>query len=259
MMQKPLPPRTTSMRQLLLMTATFLLASGCASHEDPDGSTPKPPVQPVEPEVPDADPIAEPPPPEEPAEPAVRVALSSVQLHQDCPDPEPEAGAAKPAAPASVRPEPQGDMPKPSPAKSRAKRAKPTSPGFAPSARRSCTQSTMQLSFTSETEGVVTVAVKEARLVLVDDKSVLGTLKTRMPTAWDDTDGYKAWDEALPRGALKASYKLGGPDWIGVESKLGGTSFGRMYMLEVDVDLGGTVQTVRSTEFTRERPHRVVT
>ncbi len=223
------------MRRLLLITASLALASGCASHEDPEGSTPKPPVRAAEPEVPDADKPEDPPPVEEPAELEIRVALSSVQLHQDCPDPKPEPEAvddevAKPSSMMPAKPTSPAATPKP------AKRRRSATPGFAPS-RRACTQSTMQLSFTSEAEGVVTVAVKEARLLSAENKKVLGTLGTRGPTFWDDTDGYKAWDEALPKGALKASYKLGGPDWNAVEKSLDGvSSYGQMYVLEVDVD-----------------------
>jgi hypothetical protein len=222
------------MTRFSAITLCFLLGS-CAASDESKPETPKV-VAPEE--------VAE----EPAASPASKMAapsIASVRLVQDCPDKE----LASVTAPA-----PELAKAEKSNRAAKSKRKADSAGGF----MQPCTQSTVQLAFTGQGSASATVALKEVRLASADGKA-LGTLSPRKPTIWKE-GGYDAWDGALPAEVdSKVSYKLSLPDWQAVEAAIGGTSFGPMYILEIDVDVGGTVTTIRSPEFERGRAEIVKT
>lgn len=122
-----------------------------------------------------------------------------------------------------------------------------------------CTQSRVQLSLANSGKTVGTIKIVAARLFQPGKSAVLGTMQTRKPANWSTPGAYVGWDETVPAGeAVKASYKLSQPDWSKINAKLGNT-YGQMFELELDIEIDGVKQTVRSPEFSREEPHVVVT
>ena len=121
-----------------------------------------------------------------------------------------------------------------------------------------CQQSTMQVSFAGQGPASSKVVIKELRL-LTPEGSPLATLKTRLPTVWEESV-YSPWDEVLQAGKdINVSYKIAPPTWGEVERALGGPSHGKMFVLEADIEVGGETQTVRSIEFTRFQPQAMPT
>ncbi|KIG14642.1 hypothetical protein DB30_06521 [Enhygromyxa salina] len=188
-----------------------------------------------------------------PAKLAVKLAVASVQVIQDCPDP-PEPA---PSGAAHDSPPPTEPMPaQPPAAGARADpgaAARKAGPGF----QQPCTQSTMQLTLAVDGDAPQTVRIAAVRLLDKQGK-VVGTLGSRKPSAWVD-QGYAPWDETVGKGEVKASYKLSLPDWNAVDTAIGQSSFGYMFKLEVDVEIAGEIHTVQSPEFPREEPHVIVT
>jgi hypothetical protein len=187
------------------------------------------------------------------AQAQVEIAVASVQLIQDCPDPDPVPAAdVEPPAPAAPMP---GAPAKPMEAAQRERSAK-RGPGSGPM-RQPCTQSTVQLSLTSHADEPVAIALRAVRLLSEDQQ--VGTLAPRLPTRWVDSV-YVAWDAQLEPGATaKVSYKLGMPDWGAVEDAIDGPSYRHMFILEIDVVVAGELQTIRSSPVPREQPHVIVT
>lgn len=208
-----------------------LLLGSCAASEDNKSNAPKPAEVPVIAPVAASDASAV-------AAPKLALpSIASVQLIQDCPDPKMERVKADRADEPMVK----------------RKRKAGSGPMHQP-----CTQSTVQLAFTGQGPKSATVKLKEVRLLTAEGKP-LGTLASRMPSIWKDS-GYEAWDGVLaPDSDHKASYKLSLPDWSAVETTLGVSSFGAMYTLEVDVDIEGTVTTIKSPQFERGRPQIIKT
>ncbi len=182
-------------------------------------------------------------------EASVDVAVGSVLLENDCPDPP----ATDSAVPASIAP----------PA-APAKEAMPVSPGVtAPSAqqrpgvgvaRRACQQSTLQLTFENAGTVPAKVSVVEVRLRDVKTDRQVATLPSRMPSVWSETDNaYAQWDENLAASSsARTSYRIKPPSWSDVEAKLDGeASRGRTYSVEVSLQVNGVAVTARSAEFTR--------
>ncbi len=235
------------MHRLMLVGIAAALATACAPHED--GESNEPEVPRVEPERPQPQPQ-----PPEPVATTAKVSIASVQLVQDCPDqdatPADQGPAATTVAPAKAKTMVVDEAPQ------RAARGT-AKPGYAP-IRQPCTQSAMQLRFTGE-DAPAKVAIVSVRMLTATGEK-LGTLQARKPTAWHDGT-YQPWDEMLPaEGELQASYKLSVPNWNDVQTVLGDRNpFETMFVLEVDVEIGGQRQTVRSPEFVRERPHVIVT
>jgi hypothetical protein len=121
-----------------------------------------------------------------------------------------------------------------------------------------CTQSTMQLSFIGQGPSPAKVEIQAVRILSPTGK-ILATIKARGATWWTQSS-YQPWDEQLaPDSDLKASYKLSVPDWSELDKKVGGNSYGKMFVLEVDVLVGGQKQTAHSSQFPREEPHVIVT
>ncbi len=249
------------MHRPLLVALALALTSACAAHEGAQPETDKMPR--TEPDAPPVDPESEPEPEPEP-EPSAKIAISSVTMVQDCGERRPAPSSAKKPS-ASVAPASEQELaadepmpPAPGAASSAGASARRVGPGGA--LRQPCTQSTMQVSITETAGTEGSVAIKQVRLIRPDTGAVLATIEAREPTAWTDDGQYTPWDEALRAGAeVKASYKISVPDWIEVDEVLGQSSMGHMFALDVDFETGGVTQTVRSPEFTRERPHVIVT
>jgi hypothetical protein len=249
------------MQLRLALALALLLPSACASHED--GSRPTSPTKTVEttpepePEPqPQPQPQPQPEPEPEPQPSSAKASIASVQMNQDCPDPAPTVAPAA-AVPASTR---ASDEPPPPPAKEMAaKRAARGSSMSGKGPRQRCTQSTMQLAFSVGREAPARVVIERVRMLDAEGSSELATIAARRPMAWVDGT-YREWDEAVPAGSeVKASYSLRVPDWTDVETKIGGPSYGHMFVLEVELTIDGEQKTLRSPAFTRERPHVIVT
>jgi hypothetical protein len=242
----------------LVCTLVLFAVPACASHED--GSRPTSPtkVADADPEPADVQPEPQPEPEPEP-EPRAKASIASVQMIQDCPDPAPPAvaPASQPVPAGAAAPKPTKPAAEPSPKRS-ARAARGTSLG-GKGPRQPCTQSTMQLAFAGQGDAPGRVAIHNVTILDAQSADVLGTVAARRPMTWVD-GSYRAWDEVLPAGeATKASYSLRVPNWSDVEAKIGGTSFGHMFVVEVELTIDGERQTVRSPAFTRERPHVLVT
>lgn len=220
--------------------ALSFLVSSCAASEDSQSTTASPPApKPVVTEE-VAPPDVAPEPPKAPATAAITPSIASAKLAQDCPDPKPASAA-------------NADVPK---AGAPARRSRRKGSG---SFRQPCTQSSVQIAFSKTGESGANVVLKEVRLLSADGQN-LAPLAVRMPTRWSEQGGYEAWDGMLaPNAEEKASYKLSLPDWSAVEKNLGKSSYGAMFMLEVDVDIAGTVSTIRSPQFERSRPQIIRT
>lgn len=122
-----------------------------------------------------------------------------------------------------------------------------------------CTQSRVQLSIESDGDEAQSFAIRAVRLKKAEGGDVLGTMTTREPTVWDDSK-YKPWDESIGAGAsVKVGYALGDPDWAKVGKALGGSTWGPMYIVEIDVEIDGRTQTVASPKVPRDEPINVVT
>lgn len=234
------------MRRLVVFGSLALcsLTLGCASTETP----PKPATK------------EGPSKPEPPPEPTAHAVIASVQMIEDCPKddntwrPPPVAQAVAPAAaqerarPASPPMEPAGDVDVGS--------AIADGGGWV----QPCTQSTMQVVFSDEGEQTAHVEIETVRVLDPKSGKEVSRIRAREPAAWTGS-AYEAWDQTLaPHTEVKASYVLSVPEWSEVEKTLGvGSSYGTMFVLEVEVRVGDDRQTIRSAEFPREEPHIVVT
>jgi hypothetical protein len=202
------------------LLALFLAVTACASH---DGR-----------ETPLEDPASH---------VALRATIASVQIAEDCPDRDEPAAAGKVSQAASMERArgPAGD----------------SAEGWSPP----CSQSTMQLTLAHDGKQALPIEVKAVRLTAAGTGALLGTAPFRKPTRWTDDGRYDAWDQSIAPGVeLKVSYKLGEPDWSLVAKALGNDdTYGQRFVLEVDLAFAGRSITVRSPEFEREYPHRVVT
>lgn len=199
----------------------LLAASACTSHEGQEPGT-ETPVSTV----------------------ALKATIASVQLAEDCPDKEEAPAQGKVSAAASmehVRGPVTGDSPD----------------GWSPP----CSQSTMQITFAHDGKQALPIEVKAVRLTAAGTGALLGTTPFRKPSRWTDDGHYQAWDQSLaPAVEQKVSYKLGQPDWSLVAQALDNDdTYGQRFVLEVDIVFAGRSITVRSPEFEREYPDRVVT
>ncbi len=227
-----------------LAAFVVLLLAACAGWESPPPNYVAPPTEsPVPshyaPPPPVATPVpphyAPPPPVDEPRA-ELRVAIASVQLFDDCPDPQ--------EAEADARMESKRE------AQSRA-------PGYA----QPCTQSTVQLAVRSDRSG--RFRVEAVRVLDGARQRLAGTSTLRTPTRWRaDTGVYLPWDERVPAGTdLQVGYKLGALD-LSRANKLAGPDFdpySGLFMLELDVSIDGRRQTIRSTAFGRQMDDMVET
>lgn len=210
------------------------LATACASHEGPEPELETPTAVAAE----------------------LRATIASVQLAQDCPDP--PAAAAQTPAPASAVAPPAGDVERERAAgKMSPGAAMPGGGGWTPP----CTQSGVQLTLSHDGEDALPFEIKAMRLTAAGQGGVLATVPFRGPSKWTDAGRYDPWDQRLAPGTeLKASYKLGEPDWSMVAKTLGNDdTYGKQFVLEVDVVFAGRSITLRSPEFEREHPHVIVT
>ncbi|MGH1344124.1 MAG: hypothetical protein ACRBN8_21375 [Nannocystales bacterium] len=222
-----------TLRGPLLALSILGLASGCAGHDDKEGKAPAPVAT-----TPPTDP--------EPAAVNVKVSVASVQLQDDCP-------SAKP--PSSADSKPDEDEPREAAMETESAAAARSAKGFAPM----CTQSRVQLSIESASDTAQSVAIVAVRLKKADGGEVLGTMTTREPTLWENSK-YNPWDESVAAGAsIKVGYSLGDPNWAQVGKSLGGDTWGPMYIVELDVEVGGQRQTIASPKVPRDEPENIVT
>ncbi len=184
----------------------------------------------------------------------LQVAIASVQLLEDCPDPAPQPAQAPVTAAPGAASSADEAMQGPS-ARSSMKRSTGDQ-------RRMCAQSTVQLSV--QADGVQPFKIESVRVLAANGKRAVGSTKLRAPTTWDDATGtYGAWHEHTAAGKdLKVSYKMGDLVFTSAAERLLGDKFNTYtgpFMLEVTVSAGGKRRTVRSPEFSREPPHVIVT
>lgn len=172
--------------------------------------------------------------------PAVAISFASVQFLEDCPDPpSPTPAAPKPAT--MVVPPSDAPAASQTPGTPRVSYTPP------------CLQSTLQVAFVSKDSRELRVSLNKLRLLSKDGVS-LGTITARSPTLWQD-NRYQPWDQALaPSTEVKASYKLSVPDWSKVQTTLGMSTHAATYIVEADIVVGDTTQTVRSAQFARQKP-----
>ncbi len=159
----------------------------------------------------------------------ISIVISSVLLNLDCPEPaQPAAREMMPADQPNAKM--QGDQ----------------QMGFAPS----CEQSTVQIAFAGKRDTATPISIGAIRLLSKDGK-VLESISARSPMRWVK-DSYATWDGVLPANTeLKASYKLSAPNWSEVAAKVGGSSYGPMFVIEVEFQVGETKEVVRSQPFVR--------
>lgn len=225
---------------LLLLAACAGWDSATPSHAPPpvDGPTPSHYVPPLP-----VDPTgAETPPPEAPGR-DFRVAVASVQLRSDCPDP-----VAAPSSPSAA-----SELP-PDPASAGERSMRPGD-----SDRHMCTQSMVQLAVNSEFAGQF--RVEAVRVLDPTTLRVAGTSTLRLPTQWT-AGSYAPWDaRVVPGVELNVSYKLGALDLSRASEQTGPAfdTYGAPYILEIDVAIDGARKTIRSAEFRREPEHIMVT
>ena len=238
----------------LLISLSLVLAAGCTSIEKPK-------------EKETSQKKGDDGPPPEPEKKVVsKASIASVQMIEDCPQSDP----APPPPPAADEPPPPASPPAAEPEKPAAgamarpmRRAVPAGDiqhgdSFAPMPTI-CTQSTMQLNFSKDGVETDKVTIEDVRVLLPDSSDRVGTVQARKPTRWTGSK-YEPWDETIPAGTeVKAAYRISVPDWGPIDKKVGGNSFGKMFIIEVDLTIGGQTQTIRSPQFPRERPHVVVT
>ena len=222
----------------------LLLLSACAGWDSSTPSYSQPPVEEPVPShyAPSPPDVPEPPePPAPPAAPGDHVAIASVQLLGDCPDPTPASGIAGPPGEGSAG------------ARGGASAGKPTE-GW-------CSQSTAQLAVRSDRPGLL--RIEAVRVLDAATRKVAGTSTLRQPTRWSaDLGAYAPWDGRVLAGTeLQTSYKLGVLD-LSRSARLVGPDFDANFgpfILEVDVSIDRRRQTVRSPEFGRIDTHMMVT
>ena len=234
---KPLAP--------LLIASTLAVTAGCAGHDDGKGKAP--PTGPEVATAPPEDPIAEAP------SSKVQIAVTSVQLQDDCPSPKAAPAAGAPAEPMHMEKAEmqQEDAPGDVADEDIGSAAR----GFAPS----CIQSRVQFSIESESDEALGFSVKAIRLKQAEGGALLGTMTAREPTVWEDSK-YTPWDQSVAAGAsLKVGYALGEPDWAKVGKTLGQSTWGPMYVIEFDVEIDGDIRTIVSPQVPRDEPENIVT
>ncbi len=149
---------------------------------------------------------------------SVVVSIASVSLADDCPD-------------ALPKNETQADI--------------CADPGCGPL----CDQSSMHLAFVSDLVADAAprkVTITAARLLDADTGKVLDDLTPREPAIWT-MDAYSPWDEKLTSANVQALYKLSQPDWGTI-----GADWDASFILEVDLEIDGAKNTVKSDVVQRE-------
>lgn len=226
-----------------LASALALLLSACASWENsPSASAPPPAETPVPSSRYAPPPPVEPgvtPPPGRAAE--IHVAIASVQLLEDCPEP---AAAPEPAASSRA------------PAGAASRQQEKRSSDYV----EQCTQSTVQLAVHSDRSGPF--RIEAIRVLDPGTQRQAGTTTLRQPTRWSADGSYVPWNERVTAGQdLQISYKLGELDLSRASERVGPAfnTFAGPFVLELDVSLDGARQTIRSAEFGRRPVEIMVT
>ena len=224
-----------------ILTLTLVgLTSACTPHDDVQE-----PATPPEVKVEAAESPKKPEP--EPEEETVTVAVASVQLQDDCPTPAAKVGAGARAESApSLRPTEvgsAGDVPR----------------GDVSQPFGGCVQSEVQLSIVSEDSKALPFSIRSVRLRKSEDTATIETMQARAPRIWGGST-YGTWDESIAAGStLNVRYALGAPDWAAVERVLGGRSWDQLYVVELQVEVAGRLQTITSPLAPREAVEVMVT
>jgi type IV secretory pathway VirB10-like protein len=249
-----IPMRTVALPFLLVLAVI-----GCTSHEGKVESKPEPTakVTPSKPTTPE--PIPETPPTPEAPKVALRGAIASVSLIQNCSDDEPQQ-PPPPAADKDAAVEPPADEGTAA-AEQRIAPGASAKPGGGGGFHQPCTQSFMQLTLSHDAKEAQKIEIAAVRLTAEGTGTKLGPVPFRGPTRWDEAGRYVAWDQSIPAGQeLKASYKLGDVDWYAIGKAVGNEdTYAPRYVLEVDVVIDGRTITLRSNGFQREHAHVIVT
>jgi hypothetical protein len=186
-----------------------------------------------------------PPPPVDPSAPASgaedRVAISSVQLLENCPDA--PAVAAEAQAKRNMAEQEMAEQSR--------------QPGHVPR----CEQSTVQLAVRSTRAG--RFKIEAVRVLDGARQRLAGSTTLRQPTHWNAADSsYRRWDERVVAGPeLQISYKLGDLDLSRAEPLVGAdfNTFSGPFMLELEVSIDDRRQTIRSAPFVWQRMDMVET
>jgi hypothetical protein len=243
-----------------LVSIAVLLLAACAGWENSSPSYTPPPAEGPTPShyapPPPGDPREPytPPAPEQPKAGNVTVAIASVQLQEDCPDPAPAGAPSSELAPSAGVGSPAAQSMQKQAASSQMRGDTADGRGWNP-----CSQSTVQLSVRADFVGQLTIVA--VRVLDASSKKVAGPVTLRGPTLWNDSV-YGPWDGRTIAGKdLNVSYKMGEPDFSRAAELVGPTfnTFGGPFILEIEVSIDGRRQTIRSGEFTREPPHIMVT
>lgn len=230
-----------------LCALSFALSLCACASQDGSATTAAAPATTATPEAPPPEPRAE-----------IKIAVASVQLLQDCPDPvaTPTDAAAPADSTAPAAPPPAAPV--------AAQQQAPTAKRMAPGSnwQPPCTQSTVQLSLTNTGDREGKIRVNGIKLFDVATKRELGQITSRKPSLWNDTGVYQAWDERVAPGAtVTVAYSVSDPDWEKIHKLVGETEnlYSRPLLLEIDISVDDRSQTARSPEFTRQEVHLVVT
>lgn len=247
--------KTMMFRSSILTLSILGLASGCAPHDDAKDA-PTPPEANVA--AASSDGPVDPEPEPEPEVETVTVAVASVQLQDDCPQPAAAAGAAAQAPAQGKR-----SMPKPGLGDVEGDVAHgDMDPAIEARLAARCVQSEVQLSITSEDSEALPFSIRAVRLRKgeeVDADGPIQTMTARAPRIWKGSS-YAAWDQSIaPGSTLNVRYSLGAPDWAAVEKILSGSSWEWLYVVELEVEVAGRVQTIRSPLTPREAVEEMVT
>jgi hypothetical protein len=117
-----------------------------------------------------------------------------------------------------------------------------------------CQQSSIQIAFEVTGEHAQPLAVRVLRVSVLDATTDehLDEVDAYAPTAFDPAGGYVPWDARLAvPSELQSSFRLTAPDWVSIAGGRVGGAYGRALRLEVEVEVGGEVLTLRSGELYR--------
>ncbi len=115
-----------------------------------------------------------------------------------------------------------------------------------------CTQSTLQIHFEGQGRESGAVSLKGIR-IKSSSGDVVASVEARNPKLWAE-QSYAVWDEVLPAGVdSKSSYDISVPKWNEVETAIGGSSYGHMFTVEVELTIGGQTATIVSPKVERKQ------
>ena len=113
-----------------------------------------------------------------------------------------------------------------------------------------CDQTTMQLSIKAPA-GTKPTAIKIKKVELLDAKGkVLEVLISKLPSKWDGSSSYIAWNEQVGAGeSVKAMYNLNAPNWNKLTNGRW-NAHSKTFQLRVTVTVGSESTTVEKQSIT---------